>query len=156
MKTADPASRQSASDRVSPAHIDLIANRIRESMNVSCVTAIANDYSYEDVFSRQLEALGRPGDVAIAISTSGNSRNILKAVYAAAARGIHTAGLTGRNGGTLRQAVQHCLCLPSDDTPRIQEGHILVGHILCEIVEAHNCGQTTEHSAPGELLHAGV
>jgi D-sedoheptulose 7-phosphate isomerase len=103
--------------------------------NSSCVTAIGNDYSYEQIFSRQIEALGNRTDVAIGISTSGNSRNIVRAMQAAREIGMSTAAFTGRTGGALKDRVEHCLCIPSDETPRIQEGHILIGHIVCEIIE---------------------
>ena len=103
---------------------------------LSNVTAIANDHGFDQVFARQLEALARPGDLAIAISTSGNSPNVLAGVAAAKKIGAYTVGLTGRSGGRLKPFVDVCLCIPSDDTPRIQECHILVGHILCEIVES--------------------
>ena len=105
------------------------------SVNSSCVTAIGNDYGYEVVFSRQLEALARPGDVAIGISTSGNSPNVLRGVEVAKKLGLVTVGLTSQNGGALRTAVDYCLCAPSNLTPRIQECHILMGHIISEIVE---------------------
>jgi D-sedoheptulose 7-phosphate isomerase len=103
--------------------------------NSSCLTAIGNDYSYEVVFARQIEALGTSGDVAIAISTSGNSTNVLRAVEMARTMGLFTLGLTGRDGGQLRELAHLCLRVPSDHTPRIQEMHILLGHILCEIAE---------------------
>jgi D-sedoheptulose 7-phosphate isomerase len=105
------------------------------SVNTSCVTAIGNDYGFDLVFSRQIEALGRPGDVAIGISTSGNSRNVVKAVSIAKELGLQTVGLTGNSGGKLKDLVDYCLCVPSSDTPRIQECHILIGHILSELVE---------------------
>jgi D-sedoheptulose 7-phosphate isomerase len=103
--------------------------------NSSCVTAIGNDYSYEEIFSRQIEALGSRADVAIGISTSGNSQNVARAVQTARKKGMATAALTGRTGGALKELVEYCLCVPSDETPRIQEGHILIGHVVCEIVE---------------------
>jgi len=103
--------------------------------NTSCLTAIGNDYSYDAVFSRQVEALAEEADVAIGISTSGNSRNVLLALEAARSNGARTIALTGRSGGQVRAAAELCLCVPSDDTPRIQEAHILIGHILSEIVE---------------------
>lgn len=103
--------------------------------NLSAITAIANDHGFRRVFSRQIEAFGRPGDVAIAISTSGNSPNVLHAVALAKKLRMHTAALTGRSGGKLKSIVEVCLRVPSDDTPRIQECHILLGHILSEIVE---------------------
>lgn len=105
------------------------------SVNTSCVTAIGNDYGFEQVFSRQLEALARPGDVAIGISTSGNSANVLRALTTAKKMGLHTVALTGRTGGSLRSIVGHCICAPSAETPRIQECHILIGHIIAELVE---------------------
>ncbi len=105
------------------------------SVNSSCVTAIGNDYGFDRVFSRQLEALARPGDVAIGISTSGNSLNVQNAMSAAKKIGSHTIALTGRSGGKLMSMVDHCICAPSDETPRIQECHILIGHIISEIVE---------------------
>jgi D-sedoheptulose 7-phosphate isomerase len=106
------------------------------SVNSSCVTAIGNDYGYDKVFSRQLEALARPGDVAIGISTSGNSSNVLCAMSAARKIGLYTIALTGRTGGNLRNAVDHCICVPSNETPRIQECHILIGHIISQLVES--------------------
>jgi len=105
------------------------------TVNSSCLTAIANDFSYEEVFARQLEAFAAPGDVAIGISTSGDSPSVLRAIETANSKGLVTLGLTGRKGGKLKEAAQRCICVPSDQTPRIQEIHILVGHILCEIVE---------------------
>jgi D-sedoheptulose 7-phosphate isomerase len=103
--------------------------------NTSCLTAISNDYSYEMVFARQIDALGCPGDVAIGISTSGKSANVIRALEVARAKGMTTAVLTGKTGGQLASAVDHCIRIPSVSTPRIQEAHILSGHILCEIVE---------------------
>src|SRR3989442_3915936 len=108
------------------------------SVNSSCVTAIGNDYGFDRVFSRQLEALARPGDIAIAISTSGNLTNVLHAISTARQIGLKTIGLTGRSGGNLRNAVDYCICVPSNETPRIQEFHILVGHIISELVEREN------------------
>src|SRR5260221_3199282 len=105
------------------------------SVNTSCVTAIGNDFGFEQVFSRQLEALARPGDVAIGISTSGNSANVIHALTTAKKIGLHTVCLTGRTGGRLRSEVDHCICAPSTESPRIQECHILIGHIISEIVE---------------------
>ena len=105
------------------------------TVNPSVMTAIANDYDFTAVFARQLEALGQPGDVAIAFSTSGNSPNILEGIEAARQLGIATVGLTGASGGKLRDLVDDVICVPSTDTQRIQEVHILLGHILCEIIE---------------------
>ena len=111
------------------------------TVNTSCLTAIANDSSYDLVFARQLEALAAAGDVAIGISTSGNSANVVRAIECANEGGLATIGLTGRNGGKLRLVAQQCICAPSSDTARIQEMHILVGHILCEIVELELFGE---------------
>jgi D-sedoheptulose 7-phosphate isomerase len=107
------------------------------SVNTSCLTAIGNDYGFDQVFSRQLEALARPGDVAIGFSTSGNSPNVLHAISTAKKMGLQTVALTGTPGGKLKQAVDldHCVCVPSSETPRIQECHILIGHIVAELVE---------------------
>ena len=103
--------------------------------NTSILTAIGNDYSFEEIFSRQIAGIGRAGDVAFGITTSGNSPNVLHAVSVAREKGLVTVGLTGRGGGKLTNAVDHCIRIPSDQTPRIQEGHILTGHTLCELVE---------------------
>jgi D-sedoheptulose 7-phosphate isomerase len=105
------------------------------SVNTSCVTAIGNDYGFDQVFSRQIEAIARPGDVAIGITTSGNSPNVIRAMTVAKKMHVHTVGLTGRHGGKLKECVDYCICVPSDETPRIQECHILVGHVISEIVE---------------------
>lgn len=105
------------------------------SVNSSCVTAIGNDYGFDRVFSRQLEALGRQGDVAFGISTSGKSPNVALALSVARKMEIHTVALTGCSGGILRETAEHCICVPSDETPRIQECHILIGHIISELVE---------------------
>ena len=107
------------------------------SVNTSCLTAIGNDYGFDQVFSRQLEALARPGDVAIGFSTSGNSPNVLHAISTAKKMGLQTVALTGTPGGKLKQAadLDHCVCVPSSETPRIQECHILIGHIVSELVE---------------------
>ena len=103
--------------------------------NASAVTAIANDYGYEHVFSRQLQALATAGDVAVGISTSGNSQNILEALTVARQMGVYTIGLTGASGGRMRELVDVLIAAPSNETPRIQECHILVGHALCDAVE---------------------
>lgn len=102
----------------------------------SALTAIANDFGFDEVFSRQVQGLGRPGDVLVAISTSGNSPNILQAVQAAREIGIVAIGLTGSAGGRMADLCDVCLRVPSAHTPRIQEMHIAVGHMLCELVEA--------------------
>ena len=103
--------------------------------NTSSITAISNDYAFEEVFARQVEAFGQPGDVAIGISTSGNSRNIIAGIQVAKRKGLVTVGLTGQDGGQLKLLVDHWIGVPSRDTPRIQEAHILVGHILCDLVD---------------------
>jgi D-sedoheptulose 7-phosphate isomerase len=103
--------------------------------NSSVLTAIGNDYSFDEVFARQVQGIGNPDDVAFAISTSGNSPNVLRAVDVAREMKLVTVGLTGRTGGKLRSVADHCICIPSDQTPRIQEAHILTGHILCELIE---------------------
>jgi len=103
--------------------------------NSSVLTAIGNDYSFDDVFARQVQGIGNPDDVAFAITTSGNSPNVLRAVDVAREMKLVTVGLTGRTGGKLRSVADHCICIPSDQTPRIQEAHILTGHILCELIE---------------------
>jgi D-sedoheptulose 7-phosphate isomerase len=109
------------------------------NVNTSEITAIANDYSFDRIFARQIEALGQPGDVAIGLSTSGNSGNVVLAMQTARVRNLLTVALTGSSGGLLKNEVEVCLRVPSAVTPRIQECHILVGHILCEIVEHELC-----------------
>ncbi len=103
--------------------------------NTSTLTAIGNDYSYDSVFVRQLEALSAPGDVAVGISTSGNSPNVVKAVRSARKAGVITVGMTGFRDSELASSVDYCIRIPSERTPRIQEAHILIGHILCELIE---------------------
>lgn len=103
--------------------------------NASAVTAIANDYGYQHVFSRQLEAHAVAGDVAVGISTSGNSQSVLEALSVARKIGLYTIGLSGASGGRMREIVDVLIAAPSDETPRIQECHILVGHALCDAVE---------------------
>lgn len=104
-------------------------------VNSSYVTAVANDYGYEHVFERMVEAVGRPGDVLVAISTSGNSPSILRAAEKAGSLGMQVIGMTGAGGGKLAGHCTVLLNVPSGDTPRIQESHILIGHMLCQIVE---------------------
>ncbi len=103
--------------------------------NSSAITAIGNDYGYEQVFARQLAALAGPGDVAVGISTSGNSANVVEAVLQARKMGLFTIALTGASGGRLRDLVDVLIAAPSSETPRIQECHILFGHALCDAVE---------------------
>ena len=109
--------------------------------NTSFLTAVANDYSYEEVFARAVKAKGEKGDILIAISTSGNSRNVIEAIKTANKLGIITIGLTGKTGGEMKDICQYLIKVPSEDTPRIQESHILIGHIICEIVEKEIFGK---------------
>ncbi len=101
----------------------------------SVLTCVANDYGYDEVFARQVAALGRPGDCAIGISTSGKSRNVLRALAVARAAGLHTVGLTGRDGGYMPSFCDQCIVVPHEDTARIQEAHIFIGHALCAQIE---------------------
>ncbi len=103
--------------------------------NTATLTAIANDYDYTQVFSRQIEAWAQGGDVVVGISTSGNSANVIAAMETARRRGAKTIGLTGEKGGRLSACVDLCLKVPSSNTARIQEAHILIGHILCQCIE---------------------
>jgi D-sedoheptulose 7-phosphate isomerase len=105
------------------------------SVNSSSVTAIGNDYGFDLVFARQLEALGKQGDVAMGISTSGNSPNVIRALEVAKSKSIYTVALTGKSGGSMKDIADCTIRIPSEETPRIQECHILTGHIICEIVE---------------------
>jgi D-sedoheptulose 7-phosphate isomerase len=105
------------------------------TVDTSVLTAAANDLGFERVFSRQVEALGNAGDVLLAISTSGNSANVLRAVEQARAQRLVTVGLTGRGGGALARSVDHWIGVPSDDTPRIQEAHLVVEHLFCSALE---------------------
>lgn len=103
--------------------------------NTSALTAIGNDYGYEHVFARELTAHARPGDVLLAISTGGNSANILRAIEAARQCKVTVIGLTGESGGRMRATCDLCLCVPSKSTARIQEMHITIGHAICELLE---------------------
>lgn len=103
--------------------------------NTSILTALANDYGYETVFDRQLESLANDKDILIAITTSGNSSNILKAAENAKLRNVKVIGMTGKSGGKLKDIADITIRIPSDDTPRIQEAHITIGHIICGLVE---------------------
>ena len=108
--------------------------------NPSALTAIGNDYDFRDVFARQIVGLGQPGDVALGLSTSGESENVVRGMAVARERGLRTIGLSGRSGGRLRDAVDLCIAVPADTTPRIQEAQFLVAHLLCELVERDVCG----------------
>ena len=104
-------------------------------VNTSALTAIGNDYGYEHVFARELKAHARPGDVLLAISTSGNSANILRAIEAARECKVGVIGLTGETGGKMRGVCDLCVCVPTKSTPRMQEMHITIGHAICELLE---------------------
>lgn len=108
--------------------------------NTSYLTAVANDYSYEVIYARLIEGITKPGDVLVGISTSGNSGNIVKAFEAAKNNQVITIGFTGDKGGKMKDLGDYLINVPSNDTPRIQESHILVGHIICELVEANIFG----------------
>ena len=107
------------------------------SADTSALTAVSNDYGFDHVFSRQIEALGREGDVALGLSTSGNSPNVLRAISSAKKMKLHTIALTGKSGGKLKLCadLDYCVCVPSEATARVQECHMLIGHIICELVE---------------------
>jgi D-sedoheptulose 7-phosphate isomerase len=107
--------------------------------NTSSLTAIGNDYGYDEVFAREVGAHGRKGDVLLAISTSGNSGNVVRAIEAARDKEMTVIGLTGEHGGKMRHLCDVCLCVPSGSTPRIQECHILIGHTICEFLERILC-----------------
>ena len=104
-------------------------------VNTSYLTAVANDYSYDVVYARIVKGIGKPGDVLIGISTSGNSKNIVEAFKVANEKGMLTIGLTGEKGGTMKELSKYLFNVASNDTPRIQETHILIGHIICQLVE---------------------
>jgi D-sedoheptulose 7-phosphate isomerase len=106
-------------------------------VNTSFLTAVANDYSFETVFARMLQATGKEGDVLIALSTSGNSLNVIQALEQARKMGMMTVGLTGETGGRMGSLCDILVNVPSRDTPRIQEAHILIGHILCQWIESN-------------------
>ena len=104
-------------------------------VNSSYMTAVSNDYGFESTYSRMLEAIGKKGDVLIALSTSGNSENVINAVNMANSLGILSVGMTGAVGGKIKDLCQHNIIIPSSNTARVQEAHILVGHIFCQIIE---------------------
>jgi D-sedoheptulose 7-phosphate isomerase len=103
--------------------------------DTSILTSVGNDYGYDQIFARQIRALGKPGDLAIAISTSGNSTNVCLAATVAREMGLVTVGLTGADGGRLRTAVHHHIHVPHTTAARVQEVHIMIGHILCELID---------------------
>lgn len=106
------------------------------TVNTSTLTAVGNDYGFEEIFARQVQALGQPHDVLLVLSTSGNSPNCVRAVEQARAQGLRAYGFLGRDGGRLRPLVDGAVIAPSDHTPRIQEVHIFLGHLLCQLLEA--------------------
>jgi D-sedoheptulose 7-phosphate isomerase len=108
--------------------------------NTSYLTAVANDYSYDVIYARLIEGIAKPGDVLVGISTSGNSGNIVKAFEMAKTKQVVTIGFTGDKGGKMKEISDYLINVPSNDTPRIQESHILVGHIICELVESNIFG----------------
>lgn len=103
--------------------------------NTSFMTAVANDYSYDEVFARSIESIGKKGDILIGLTTSGNSKNVLNAFERCKILDIKTIAFTGASGGKVKEIADTVLCVPSDDTPRIQEAHMTLGHIICEVVE---------------------
>ena len=110
------------------------------TVDTSIITAIGNDYSYDDIFSKQVEGLGKKGDLFLGISTSGNSKNIIEAVNKAKSLGMKTVSFLGKDGGKLKEMSDISIVVPSNTTPRIQEAHIMIGHIICEMVEAELFG----------------
>lgn len=108
--------------------------------NTSYLTAVGNDYSYDAIYSRIIDGIGQPGDVLVGLSTSGNSKNIIRAFETARERGMLTIGFTGKTGGGMKSLSDHLVNIPSTDTPRIQESHILAGHIVCQLVEENLFG----------------
>jgi len=105
-------------------------------VNTSYLTAVANDYSYDEIYARYIKGAGKKGDILIGISTSGNSKNIIRAFEAAKEKGITTVALTGESGGKMKNIADYIINVPSSDTPRIQESHIMIGHIICQFVES--------------------
>lgn len=110
-------------------------------VNSSFLTAVANDYGYERVFGRMVQVMGQEGDLLIALSTSGNSTNVLDAIAEARVQGMKIAGFTGAGGGAMKEQVDWWIPMPSTDTPRIQEGHMLIGHMMCQLIEAELFGK---------------
>jgi len=109
-------------------------------VNSSFLTAMSNDYGYEAVFGRMVQVMGRPGDLLFALSTSGNSVNVIRAIQVAREKDLKIVGLTGSSGGKMKGLCDWWLPMPSDDTPRIQEGHMLIGHLMCQLIEAELFG----------------
>ena len=113
--------------------------------NTSELTAIANDYNFNRVFARQVEALVNPGDIVIGITTSGNSLNVIEGIKEAKLRGAVTIGFTGASGGKLKENIDYLLAVPSEDTPHIQESHIMIGHIICYLIEKELFGGRNDY-----------
>ena len=112
--------------------------------NTSYITAVANDYSYDVIYSRLIKGIGKAGDVLVGLSTSGNSKNIINAFEVAKQKGMITIGFTGATGGNMIPITDHLINVPSTDTPRIQESHILLGHIICQLVEEEYFKETSQ------------
>ena len=128
------AAVQAFFEKEKPTQVYLAA-AIALSTDTTAITCISNDYSFDEVFARQVQGLGRAGDVLLAISTSGNSRNVIRAVEEARAAGMSVIGLLGREGGALNELCDVAIVVPSQVTARIQESHILIGHTLCGMIE---------------------
>jgi D-sedoheptulose 7-phosphate isomerase len=124
------------------------------TVDSSIPTSVANDYGFAEVFARQIEALGSPHDVALAISTSGNSPNVLRGLEAARRQGLSTIALSGKTGGKMAAFADICICIPSASTPRIQEAHILIGHILCGIAEQSVAGPQEKVAVSARGTHS--
>ncbi|EIC21391.1 D-sedoheptulose-7-phosphate isomerase [Thiorhodovibrio frisius] len=124
--------------------------------DTSILTSVANDYGFEHIFARQVEAIGRPGDLLIGLSTSGNSPNVLRAMEVGARLGLTCAGLTGADGGALREQCELCLCVPSRRTARIQEAHQLIGHLLCDAIEAQAQAEAQANTQAGVQQDRGT
>ena len=122
------------------------------TVNTSALTAIANDFSFDAVYARQIEAFGQPGDVAIGLSTSGRSPNVVRALETARRLGLRTVAMTGSAGGPAREVAEFWVGVPSADTPRIQESHIMIGHIWCELIES---AMAADAERPAEARRAG-
>ena len=119
--------------------------------DTSILTAVGNDYGYEQIFVRQVDALCKPGDIVVGLSTSGNSRNVLEALRLARQRDASTVGFSGNDGGAMPAESDYCLIVPSKVTARIQEAHILMGHLLCDWVEAAFVHGQLDHKDAGAL-----
>ncbi len=119
-------------------------NAIALTTDTSILTAIGNDYGFSKVFSRQIEAISEPDDIFFAISTSGNSKNIINAIKAAKKLNVTVVGLTGIKGGLMKNLCDYCICVPSNETPRIQESHLMIEHIICNIIESELFSKKTK------------